>query len=199
MMEEPLGRLLVTFRKYSRYRMKIHTRIDKELVSRAKAQDTVALGRIYDLFVERIYRFVYVRVGRREDAEDVTEQVFVKVLKNIGNYEERGLPFEAWLFRIVRNLVTDYYRGRRKTFVPLDEAVHVIDPKPKPEEAVSVKLQYEEVLEQIRKLPERYQEIIELKFIEELTNDEISHILKKPVDQIRVLQSRALAKLKTYL
>ncbi len=179
--------------------MKIHTRIDKELVSRAKAQDTVALGRIYDLFVERIYRFVYVRVGRREDAEDVTEQVFVKVLKNIGSYEERGLPFEAWLFRIVRNLVTDYYRGRRKTFVPLDEAVHVIDPKPKPEEAVSVKLQYEEVLGQIRKLPERYQEIIELKFIEELTNDEISQILKKPVDQIRVLQSRALAKLKTYL
>lgn len=179
--------------------MKVHKQVDRELVAKAKAKDKHALGKLYDIFIGRVYRFVYARVGHREDAEDVTEQVFVKVVTNIGAYEERGFPFEAWLFRIVRNQVTDYYRQKRTNHVPLDVALNVIDPNPRPEERVATKLQYEEVLAELPKLPQSYQEIIWLKFVEEMENKEVSMILNKPIDQVRVLQSRAISKLKSLL
>ncbi len=179
--------------------MRIHKRVDKHLVAKAKSADKAAIGKLYDMFVDRVYRFVFARVGSKEDAEDVTEQVFVKVVANIGGYEERGFPFEAWLFRIVRNQITDYYRQKRNNHVPLDVAIHVVDPSPRPEEWVVSRLQYEEVLAALPRLPNSYQEIILLKFVHEMENGEISKILEKPVDQVRVLQSRALAKLKLLL
>lgn len=180
-------------------RMKVLDQVDMSLVEQAKQSDKEALGKLYDLFVDRVYRFVYFRVGLREDAEDVTEQVFVKVVTKIKTYEDRGLPFEAWLFRIVRNQLTDFYRARRGKNVALDEAIEVIDPTPLPEERVETKLQYEAVLAQLPNLPQSYQDIILFKFVEELENEEISIIMEKPVDQVRVLQSRAIAKLKTLL
>ncbi|MBI3385911.1 sigma-70 family RNA polymerase sigma factor [Candidatus Gottesmanbacteria bacterium] len=169
------------------------------LVARAKAGSKEALGELYDAFISRIYRFVYFRVGKREDAEDVTEQVFLKVYGHIGEYEERGLPLEAWIFRIARNQITDFYRTRRDTEVPLEEAVEVADSHPTPEEETERVLEYEQVLRAIKKLPEQYQEIIILKFIEERDTNEISILLEKPESHVRVLQSRALAKLREVL
>lgn len=189
----------VTFKKSVRYAMENHTKVDRTLIMRAKAADKNALGRIYDLFIDRVYRFVYYRIGHPEDAEDVTEQVFVKVLTNIDGYEDRGFPFEAWLFRIVRNQITDYYRKKKHRSVSLDEAIEVTDPAPTPEDKVATKLAYEEVIAALPRLPESYQEIILLKFVSEMENHEISTIIQKPVDQVRVLQSRALTKLKLLL
>lgn len=169
----------------------------RTLIAQIQHGDSNAFGKLYDAMVGRVYRFVYFRVGRQEDAEDLTEQVFVKVWKAIGSYEERGIPFEAWLFRIVRNEVTDHFRAK-KPDVPLIEAREVPDGRKSPEEAAEQTVMYEQVLATIPKLPKTYQEIIILKFIEELDNSEISHILEKPIDQVRVLQSRALAKLKSF-
>lgn len=175
--------------------MRRATPID-QLVKKAKNGDQWAFGELYDALLGRVYRFVFFRVSTREDAEDITEQIFVRVFEKIGEYHERGVPFEAWVFRISRNMIIDYYRAHARTSASLDEAREMEDKRPSPEEATVTALTYDDVRQAMKKLPDAYQEIIILKFIEERDNDEISEILEKPVDQIRVLQSRALARLK---
>lgn len=179
--------------------MEKHQQIDPEIVRKAKDGHTEALGRLYDFYITRVYRFVYFRVSSREDAEDLTEQIFVKVLVAVRAYEDRGLPFEAWLFRIARNEVTDYYRKRRAEKVPLEAIAELPDTAPDPESVTQQKMAYQEVMAALPKLPKQYREIIMLKFIDDLENDDISEVLGKPVSHIRVLQSRALAKLKKIL
>lgn len=191
MMDSDLATIRIT--------MEPNTKADVQLIKRAKAQKKDALAKIYDLYIKRVYRFVYFRVGNREDAEDITEQVFVKILSSIKNYEERGLPFEAWLFRIARNEIVDFYRKKHTGKVGLDEIGEIVDPTPSPQAKLEHKLEYKKVMRVLPKLPGQYQEIIVLKFMDDLENSAISAILKKPVDHIRVLQSRALAKLRELL
>lgn len=168
------------------------------LVSQAQAGDTEAYGEIYDLLVDRIYRFIYFKTGKSEEAEDLTEQTFLKAYESLNNFKNQGLPFEAWIFRIARNLVIDHYRSKKR-FIDLEEIEELAGNNLPLDEWVGIKITYQAVLEVIKKLPAAYQEIIILKFIEEKENEEISIYLNKPVDQIRVLQSRALKALRRLL
>lgn len=170
----------------------------QECVAKAKSGDKESFGRLYDVFLDRIYRFVYFRVRLKEDAEDLTEHIFLKVFTGIGSFEERGLPFEAWLYRIARNEIIDFYRTK-KLVSTLDHAEGIPDTHIAPDEQLEQLLTYERVMDVLPNLPESYQEIIILKFIEDLDNSEISEIMQKPVDQIRVLQNRAIQKLRTLL
>ena len=167
------------------------------LVEKVQKGDVNAFGEIYDLLLDKVYRFIYFRIGHKEDAEDLTEGVFVKIWKSISLYENKGLPFEAWVFRITRNIVIDYYRTK-KQIVSLDENLKdtLPDDKKSHEDILHDKMLKEVIFEKMKSLPESYQEIIILKFIEEKDNKEISDILEKPIDQVRVLQSRALKALK---
>lgn len=169
-----------------------------ELVAKAQHGDAEAFGRIYDLLLDRVYRFIYFRVNNKEDAEDLIETVFMKMWEGLKGYKDTGVPFEAWVFRIARNSVTDYYRTK-KANLSTDEVLEVEDQSDSVEDIVEANLTKEKVLEALKKLPDTYKEIITMKFIEELENDEISQILDKPVDQIRVLQSRALKSLRKVL
>ena len=173
--------------------MDIHT-----LVTHARAGDTEAFGKLYDIFLDTIYRFVYFRVSTTADAEDITEQVFVSIFEHIGSYEERNLPFEAWLFRIARNKVIDYYRTK-KTKVPLEAIAERPDSKPQPDEIAEIQLTKEAVMKALTKLPDPYREIIILKFIEEKENDEITIIMEIESGYVRVLQQRALSRLRALL
>src|SRR5439155_10717156 len=92
------------------------------LVARAVERDAAAFGRLYEAYLDRIFRYVYFRVGSTSDAEDLTEQVFLKAWEAIDRYQPRGTPFTAWLYRLAHNLVIDYYRSRRPT-TPLEEIV----------------------------------------------------------------------------
>lgn len=170
----------------------------RELVKKTKSGKTEAFGTLYDIFIDPVYRFVYFRVNSKEEAEDLTETIFMKMFEKIGNYQDKGLPFEAWIFRIARNQVIDYYRTKKHS-VQLDESLEIEDTKKSVEEIVEIKLLQKNVLESLKHLPSSYQEVIILKFIEEKDNIEISQILNKPVDQVRVLQSRALKTLKKVL
>ncbi len=170
-----------------------------DLVARAKAADRQALGELYDALLTRVYRFVYFRVNRREDAEDLTEQVFVKVFEKINMFDERGIPFEAWVFRIARNMIIDFYRTHKTVTVTLDQAFDVPDMGASPEECAERAFEMDQVHAALQSLPDSYREIIVLKYIEEYDNEEISTILQKPVSHIRVLQSRAVQKLKDIL
>lgn len=170
----------------------------KDIVVRAQKADVAAYGELYDMFFTQVYRFVYFRVGNREDAEDLTEQIFVKVFQKISTYQERGVPFEAWLLRIARNHVIDYWRTKRE-HLSLEKGVGEPDCRPTPEEEALGRIAYQEVLAAVQKLPETYQEIVILKFIEERDTHEIATILDKPDDQVRVLASRAIIKLRELL
>ena len=170
------------------------------LVERVQKGDKNAFGEIYDLLLDKIYRFIFFRVGSKEDAEDLTENVFVKIWKNISSYENKGLPFEAWAFRIARNTVIDFYRTKKQKITLTDNIKETVaDEKETHEELLHNQMLKEVIFSKMKSLPDSYREIIILKFIEEKDNKEISEILEKPEDQVRVLQSRALKALKTLI
>lgn len=168
------------------------------LIHDARNGDKNAFGEIYDRYIDAVYRFVYFRIGEKYNTEDVTEQTFVSIFEHIREYEEKGLPFEAWLFRIARNKIIDYYR-KQKPRVGLENIVDLEDPKRGPEKYTEESFDHEHMMTCIRQLPDSYQEIIILKFIEEKENEEISVLLDKPISHIRVLQSRALQKLRSIM
>ena len=177
----------------------MRTSVDiQQFVTDARNGDKEAFGKLYDTFLDAVYRFVYFRVSSREDAEDITESTFVSVFEHIGEYKEHGIPFEAWLFRIARNKLIDYYR-KRKSGIPLETIAEMQDVHDGPEKQTEQALTKEIIMKSIRELPDSYQEIIILKYIEERENEEISILLDKPPAHIRVLQSRALQKLRSIL
>lgn len=167
------------------------------LVEKVQKGDVNAFGEIYDLLLDKVYRFIFFKTGDKEDAEDLTELVFVKVWKSISSYKSKGTPFEAWVFRIARNTVIDHYRTK-KPKITLNEEIRETVPEDKesPEDLLHSQMLKELIFEKIKLLPQNYREIIELKFIEDKENEEISIILEKSVDHVRVLQSRALKALK---
>lgn len=169
-----------------------------QLVALVKAGDTQAFGKVYDLLVDRVYRFISFRVGIKEEVEDLTEEIFLKVYEKLASFDaSKHIPFEAWLFRIVRNHIIDYYRTRKKEIIIDEQDVAYEDISI--EETVEKQLLLENVMEALKKLPLSYREIVTLKFIEDRDNKEIAFILKKRCDQVRVLQSRALKALKKIL
>src|SRR5213593_191046 len=84
-----------------------------DLVDRAREGDQAALGALYDRLAARLYRFAYFRLGNRADAEDLTQRTFLKMIEALPRYQRRGIPFEAWFFRIARNGLVDLLRARR--------------------------------------------------------------------------------------
>ena len=112
---------------------------DVELVAQAKA-DPEAFGVLYERYVNKIYNYVYYRVGNHQDAEDLTARTFFRALKHIGNYEDRGAPVSAWFYRIAHNLIANWHRDQgRRPVVSLD-SVPLTDSPNSPEEVTVVAL-----------------------------------------------------------
>lgn len=167
------------------------------LVELARKGDTQAFGLIYDELVKPVYRYIYYRVDP-EIAEDLTEETFLRAWQHLKDYKPGRSPFSAWVFRIAHNLVCDYYRKH--------EVVEMIDetaPDPAldrhPVAQVEVKLNQIRLRKAIRELPETYQQVIILKYINELENDEVAATLNKTEGAVRTIQFRALKQLRTIL
>lgn len=146
------------------------------LARRAKQNDREAFGEIYDLCVDSVYRFVFYRIGRKEDAEDITEDVFMKAFQAINRYEEREeVPFSAWLFRIAQNNVTDHYRRQARTpeLTLEDEILDGLELAGGPDIAALSAIK-QDVWEALRKLTEEQQNVIVLRFFVGLKISEIS-------------------------
>ncbi len=170
------------------------------LVELAQGGDAEAFGRLYDSLVAPVYRYIYYRVGRAE-AEDITEQVFLKSWEKLGQYRPKdGNPFSAWVFRIAHNLVVDYYRlSARTETVELTEDLATESSELDPVGSTENSFTQARLKTAIRRLSETHQQVIVLKFINEFNNTEISKIIGKTEGAVRVLQFRALARLKTLL
>lgn len=168
------------------------------LIDAAKT-DQAAFGELYKCYVDRIYNYIYFRTGSVRDAEDLTERVFFKAMSHIQNYKHMGLPFSAWLYRIAHNLVANYHRDRaRKQEISLDDMPVQVLPKldHHPEIRVERSQEVENLLATIHKLSPIRQELLILKFVDQLSNIEIGQVLRKSEGAIKSLYHRTLLELR---
>ncbi len=170
------------------------------LIRAAKKGDAEAFGEIYDKFVVPIYRYIYYRVSRSE-AEDLTETVFLRAWEKRKSYtKQKGNSFNSWIFRIAHNAVVDHYRLKsRNVTVELTEDIPLEKVEADPIQNLENKFEQQELILALRKLPEQQQQVVILKFVNELENDEIAEIIEKSVGAVRVIQFRALNRLKEFL
>lgn len=172
---------------------------DLDIVQRAITGDLDAFSQLYERYVERIYNYIYYRVGLQHEAEDLTARVFQRALHHIRSYKVQGVPFSAWLYRIAHNLVANWHRDNsRRKEVPLEDhpnIVHGILP-----ESSLVQVQEQEILIQaIRSLSPERQNLLVLKFVEQLSNAEIAVIMGKSEGAIKSLYHRTLLSLRDEL
>lgn len=168
---------------------------DACLIERART-DPAAFGILYERYVDRIYSYVYYRTGNHADAEDLTAKTFYRAMQHIHHYQERGLPFSAWLYRIAHNLVANWHRDRAKRqMVSLDE-LHSLTVGEGPERAAERRERTETLLQVIRSLPPERQELLILKFVEHLSNAEIGKIMGRSEGAIKSLYHRTLLSLR---
>ncbi len=163
-----------------------------------KHKDKQAFIEAYDLYIDQIYRFVYFKVGGKEEAEDVTSMVFLKCWNYIyeGNLGDYG-TLKPLLYKIARNTIIDHYRkASNRESVSIDDVANtavVIDEKQDPHEEAAISIDFQAVIEQkLPQLKDEYREVIILRFINELSIAEISKILNKTNGNVRVLIHRAL-------
>ncbi len=164
------------------------------LVQRAIGHDAEAFGRLYDMHVDRVYRNIYYLVGNEADAEDLTQQVFLKAWRAIDRYKKTTSPFIAWLMTISHNLVIDFYRTR-KDKAYLEAEVLADDSSLSPEITAEASLKQECLRRAILQLSNDEQQVVMLRFMEGFEFAEIASILKKKEGNIRVILHRALVKL----
>jgi RNA polymerase sigma-70 factor, ECF subfamily len=166
---------------------------DAQLVLLAPT-DNEAFGQLYERYVTRIYNYVYYRTGNHHEAEDLTAKVFMRALKHIQTYDERGIPFSAWLYRIAHNLVANWHRDRsRRKIIPLEEFINKGSRSEMPEIIAEDAEERERLLQSIRRLPEDRQQLIILKYVERLSNSEIGEILDKTEGAVKSLYYRTLS------
>ncbi len=169
---------------------------DAELVELAK-DNQEAFGVLYERYVEKIYKYIYYRTGNHQDAEDLTAGVFYRAMAHIENYTERGVPFQAWLYRIAHNLVANWHRDRsRRKIIPLEEFVSSGLHFDAPDSHTEDQEEREQLLRAITNLPEERQQLLMLKFVSHLSNAEIGDILDRTEGAIKSLYHRTLLALR---
>lgn len=164
---------------------------DQELVAQAQKGNEQAITLLYEMYVDAVFEYIGYRVDSRATAEDLTSEVFLHMVRGLAGYHDQGVPFRAWLFRIAANLVIDYYRqSKKRRDAPLLEEHASDDTDPfdrlaRSEDQLRLHLA-------IRALPESYQNLLVLRFVENLPHTEIAGIMNKSADALRAMQHRAL-------
>lgn len=173
---------------------------DEHLLIQLARHDKEAFGELYQRYVGRIYNYVYYRTGNVEEAQDLTARVFQRAMANIATYQEKGVPFVAWLFRIARNLVANWYRdqGRRPT-VELDSISHWYASERDPETVMQLAQNQESLLAAVRRLPEDRQDLLIYKFLHRMSNAEIGEIMGRSEGAVKSLYHRTLLALREEL
>jgi RNA polymerase sigma-70 factor (ECF subfamily) len=167
---------------------------EQRTIARAKQGDEEAVTLLYERYVDLIFAYISYRVESAEVAEDLTSEVFLRMVRSLGSYTDRGLPFRAWLFRIAANLITDHYRHKNKYPVtPIHDHFESDDPNPF-EQVVEDQEQLDMQLA-LKTLPTQYQDLLLLHFVEDLPYEEIVKIMNKSAAALRAMQYRALKSL----
>jgi RNA polymerase sigma-70 factor (ECF subfamily) len=173
---------------------------DPQLLQLAREGDAEAFGKLYELYADRVFRFLFAHVDNRYDAEDLTEDVFLRVWRSLPNYREQGVPFLAFLFRIARNALIDHYRRSSpvKRQVSIED-LSLQDHNPGPSESAIDSFEREELHLTLEQLREDYRTVLVLRFLSELSPEETAQVMGRSPGAVRVLQHRALAALRAML
>jgi RNA polymerase sigma-70 factor, ECF subfamily len=167
-----------------------------KLIENAVKGKASAFGLLYDHYQPKIYRFVLIKIGRREDAEDITHQVFLNAWQNITNYKDLGFPFSSWLYRIAKNQVIDRYRTKRQE-VDIDSVDEEISSEDSGiNEDLETKIQLERVMKMIAVLKQDYQDVLIMRFVEDLSIKEVAAVIEKSEGAVKLMQHRAIKELK---
>ncbi len=171
-------------------------RAESLLVEEARREPS-AFGVLYERYVDRIYGYIYHRVGNMQEAEDLTARTFYRALDNLHSYEDRGAPFAAWLFRIAHNLMANWHRDRsRRRFLSLDRLWSQSADEDSPEEQVEQEENNEALWSAISRLPEERRNLLVWKFGSQMSNLEIGELMNKSESAIKSLYFRTLAALR---
>jgi RNA polymerase sigma-70 factor, ECF subfamily len=163
------------------------------ILAKAKLGEQAAFGEIYNLYFKKIYQFIFYRVGHKEIAEDLAEEVFLKAFTKIASISENS-AFSGWLYQIARNQVIDYYRAKKLT-ISLDEIENTLEYESNVIDVVNLEHQQKVMLKLLKELAPEQQIVLKLKFFEDLENTEIAEMLHKSEGAIRVIQHRGITKL----
>lgn len=146
---------------------------------------------LYNSYFKKIYQYVFYRTGRNKQlAEDLTSEIFLKALENFSDFDESVGKFNSWLYMIAQNHIIDHYRTS-KSQVSIDEIAEIANNEQSLSEKLSIKQEYSRVIHAIYQLPDMYQDILVLKYINQFSNKEIAEILHKSPGSIRVTLHRA--------
>ena len=168
------------------------------LLSQARAYDPAALAEIYDLYAPAIYAYIYRRVGDPALAEDLTSELFLRILRAIRDGVTWRTSFNAWLYRAAHNLVVDHYRRHASADpAPLDELA--VAGGPRPDQAVETGLEAEQLRDALRQLTPEQQQVLALRFGEDLTARQVGELIGKTTGAVEALQHRGLAALRRIL
>jgi len=166
--------------------------VELHLLAKAKAGDEQAFGELYEIWAAKVYRFIYTKVKSVPIAEDITADVFLKGWQKLHQYHPRtGISFSSWLYAIARNGVVDYYRLNQRSELSFEDLPEMADL-----EGAELYREKSEIEQALRSLPEEYEKVLRLRFVEQLPIARVAQVMKKKEDNIRALTSRALKKLK---
>ena len=169
---------------------------EAELIASAK-EDSEAFGQLYERYVSRVYNYIYYRTGNHQDAEDLTARAFFRALKHIGRYRDRGAPFSAYLYRIAHNLVANWYRDtKRRQVLPFDELIAASGRREEPPVVAEDREVQDRLLQAVRCLPPDRQQLLILKYVEQMSNAEIAQVMKRTEGAVKSLYHRTLISLR---
>ena len=173
--------------------MKDEAQLDDLALAQLAGSNTEAFGELYSRHVNRIYNYIYYRTGNHHDAEDLTARVFQRALRHVGAFEDKGVPFTAWLYRIAHNLVANWHRDRsRRPVIPLDQHVAVSEVAVHPEVEAIAHEEQTLLLDAVRVLPDDRQQLLILKFVERMSNAQIGEVMGRTEGAIKSLYHRTL-------
>ncbi len=167
---------------------------EKELLKKIKGNKTAFLE-IYDTYFLKIYNYIFYRTFNQADAEELTSQTFLSALENIERYEYRNIPLGVWLIKIASNAISDLYRKRGVT-VDWEDPEKYESHEPSPETAVLLKVEKEQLLEELQALPAMQEQALVLRYLQDLSYKEISEIMDKTEGSVKQLLHRGLGNLR---
>ncbi|HEY5573520.1 MAG TPA: RNA polymerase sigma factor [Anaerolineales bacterium] len=173
---------------------------DDQLIVRAQSGESDAFGELYERYLPPVFRFLYARLSDRQDAEDLAEEVFIRVWRSLSSYQDQGVPFVSYLFRVARNALIDHYRNMGRSGQP-----EPIEEKPlqalnaDPSEIAMTNLENQEIRQILDQLRDDYRMVLVLRFLSELSPEEVAQVMGRSTGAVRVLQHRALISLRDLL
>lgn len=169
-----------------------HVRVQEaELVKQAQGGSVDAIGKLYDGHHEQIFRYVWSRVRHKEVAEDLTGEIFTRMVSHLPDYQPQQAPFRAWLYQIARNLIVDHFRRNgNPTAVPLQRVE--LTAGSNPDEVIDQHLSLQKVQEALERIDAEQRDVILMRFVLGLSLQEVADTLDKSVGAVKSIQHRGL-------